>query len=539
MKKHEVQKALGTDFIKNKSHFQLYCTNFEAFCKTFLSKHISTSWNEMHRDFFHFAKSQERGRKHLILSPRGSAKTTLIALCYALWQICYGKETYILILSSTKPLAVQKSKDIQHEIQKNEPLKWAFGLNFEDKKVSKERFVIKSDFGRTFVHSQGFMGQIRGTKEGASRPSLVICDDITHSEHVFSDEQRDKARRQFRADVQMANEPSTNFILIGTVLHANDLLSELYKSALWKSHRYQAIKKWPIRMDLWERWEDILKNSDNKNREAEADIFYRENEQEMNEGAEVLWPEREGLLYLMKERLDIGNMVFNCEKQLEPFSSQEALFQKIHWFSYTEKEGKMGFYIEKTKTFIPLSDYRWQVYYALDPASGDKKSKSETKKLSDSSRIIVYQDVRTDRLFVFRDITNRDSPSKLINEMYDLHKAYQFEKMGVEENLFQDLFGTTIELKRKLLQHDTGKKVNYLPIYGLWQNQNKERRIYGFEPRVASGQILFCRTLSSTARTQLQDYPRCSNDDFLDAVEIATKITNTNYKHEKMRFQYE
>ena len=499
-------------------------SNFEFFCEFFFKEHVTNEFTRLHKDFFKWATDNERGIKKLIIAARGSSKTTMICLFYVFHRICFGTEKYILILSSTKPLATAKTKDIVEEIERNENLCYVFGIKFKDKRRSSERFSVLSDYGETFIHSQGFGSQIRGAKKGSDRPTLMICDDITHGEHVFSEEQRDKSRRQFRADIQMAESPKTNFIIIGTLLHRNDLLSELFESPIWDGEKYPAIEKWPDNQVLWEQWKSIMINRDDPDSLRKADEFYEKNKREMDKGSRVLWEGREPLIFLMKKRLDIGSRVFDCEKQLNPYSFAQSLFTDIQWFVDVFQGGKRGILIEKSGEFLPLDDSRWQTYYALDPATGEKNPKAQ--KLSDSSRIVVYRDQITGRVFVFRDKTNRDGPSRIIREMYEWNKEFNFTRMAVEENLFRDLFGEMVDLTRYKIDTESGGVTERLPIFGIWQRQDKEQRIYGIEPRVFNGKILFNKNLSHVAKTQLQDYPVCEKNDFLDAVEIANKITS-------------
>ena len=394
--------------------------------------------------------------------------------------------------------------------------------------MGSEKFTIKTAFGESTLKAQSFFSQIRGLKKGAQRPSCMKFDDVTHGERVFSEVQREKAKRQFYTDIRNAGYPGTSYIFMGTTIHAEDLLTKLSKEPLWNAFLYKAVEKWPENMGLWAEWEEILSNRQNPNREADAQIFYMEHQEEMERSAKVLWPEREPLLYLMKERFDIGTRAFGAEKQMEPFLTGDRLFEKIHWFQFTERDGKKGFLIEETQKFLPVDDDRWQIFYALDPATGEKKKQTSKKSLSFSSRIIVYRNIKTNQKFILRDRTNRDSPTEIIKEMIRWHEEYLFLKVGVEGDLFKDLYMPAVRMLLKEHQQKTGY-YERIPLYEIYQDQKKEKRIYSIEPKVHSGEILFCRNLSVEATGELENYPNCDHNDFLDAVEIAEKITNNRY----------
>ncbi len=68
-------------------------------------------------------------------------------------------------------------------------------------------------------------------------------------------------------------------------------------------------------MSLWEEWESIYSNVDHLNAIHEAATFYEKYRTEMNEGAEILWPDHEPLEILMKMRAESGRVAFEREKQ--------------------------------------------------------------------------------------------------------------------------------------------------------------------------------------------------------------------------------
>ena len=118
---------------------------------------------------------------------------------------------------------------------------------------------------------------------------------------------------------------------------------------------------------------------------------------------------------------------------------------------------------------------------------------------------------------------NRESPSQIIKEMFELHKVHNFTRMGFEENLFRDLFREAI--KKQEQQEDGNMR---LPWHSVWASQDKEKRIYGIEPKITAGDLVFSRYLTPDFKTQLTDYPNCDHNDGLDALEILCKIADPN-----------
>ena len=148
----------------------------------------------------------------------------------------------------------------------------------------------------------------------------------------------------------------------------------------------------------------------------------------------------------MKERLRIGRRSFDAEKQMKAFLSGESIFENITFFYPTERDNYPGFYIEKHDKFIEYEEARFEKYYALDPATGEKKKQTQKKVLSQSARIIASKDLNTGNIYVIDAFMDRKPPSTIVYEMYDLHHHHNFYKMGFEENLFRDLYKDHIRL---------------------------------------------------------------------------------------------
>ena len=195
----------------------------------------------------------------------------------------------------------------------------------------------------------------------------------------------------------------------------------------------------------------------------------------MNEGSEVLWPEREDLYYLMKERMTIGRRAFGSEKQMEPYLTGDSLFQNIQWFSEEKRDGVSGYYVHSSKQFIEKEPNRFQMYYALDPSTGEEKKQTQKKTLSKSARIIASKDLDTGRVYILQAILDRKPPSQIIFEMFDLHNKFDFVRMGIEENLFKGLIQRLYGPGQREMGRNSMVKYHLFPGMGFGQARTKKR----------------------------------------------------------------
>lgn len=499
-------------------------TDGKAYTVIFFPHYATFEFNTFHLDYFATYNDSKRAVRRAWASPRGSAKSTHVTLIKPIHDVCYDLEQFILVISSTDDLAVAKLKDIRDEVLSNDLLRHIYGLYFDTKKPGTEQFIINSPLGRTLFIAKGSGAQIRGIRFGPKRPTKIILDDLEHSERVYSQVQRLKTENYFKEDVGKVGDEKTNIEFVGTILHRQSLLSDTIQNPAYKSKKYQSVVKWPDRMDLWNKWEEIAMDIGNMNRMDDAETFYLQNKEAMDAGAKVMWPEKEPLLHLFKEKLEIGRRAFFKEKQNEPMGADDRVFEMIHW--YKEVEG--GIKIKNTGEFIPWDHLKHSAYGALDPSTGERKPSQ--KRAPDFAVIAMGFLDPKGRLLVHKDWTKRQPPSKQIEAIYEHHEIFDFQKFGVETNLFRDLLMKDIVEERKRRENQRGGKLLKIPFYDILNTEAKDQRIHRLEPKAAHGWILFNENLSAEFQNQLQDYPYVDHDDCLDALEMLWMLVKNGYK---------
>lgn len=507
--------------------FHRCATDVSLYAWFYFPHYCTREFNEFHEEMFGSFVWRERNIRRARAAPRGSAKSTLATLIKPLHDVCYGLEKFILILSSTTPLANKKLKDIRNEVQTNSLLRIIYGTRFARKKVGESEFSVDSNSGKCFFVAVGKGSEVRGIRINEDRPTKVISDDVEYSEEVYNEVIRDKTAAWYSEDVAKVGDTGTNFEIVGTILHRESLLANLIKNPAYDGLIFKAIKSWSDRGDLWEQWRGIYTNLDNKSRVQDANIFYLANEAEMLRGTSVLWPEKETYLDHMKDMVEIGRRAFMKEKQNEPQGAEDGVFEKMHWY----KEEPEGLLVLSNNTLVPWKELKPNTVAALDPATGKAKPKAGAQGDFTSIGIGYAQTFRDrkKRLFVHHDFTKRVSPTKYIAEIFNLHERFDFSRMAVETNLYRELLLPNIIQERKRLE-DISKSKIQVGFYEVEQTENKRERITRLEPKVNHGWILFNIALSQTLKSQFQDFPHAAHDDAPDMVEILWNLVNDRYR---------
>lgn len=504
-------------------------TDLRLFAAAYFPHYCQLAFNELHNDLFNSDSFMERAIRLARAAPRGYAKSTLEALIEPIHDVCYGLENFIVIFSNTQDQAFQKLRDIRSEVLTNSALANDYGIHFRVRTPGESEYTLYCGDHACLFSGFGSGTEVRGIRFGSFRPTKIIVDDGEHSEEVLNEAIRRKYEDWMFQVVSKLGTKDTNIKIIGTILHPESLLSKLIANPAYNGKIYKAVTSWSNRQDLWDQWQQLYTNIDDPDRFSKSTEFYNQNKDAMLSGTAVLWPEKESYLDLMKELIETGRRAFMKEKQNEPIGGDEALFETLHWYRETSE----GLFIERSQTLIPWKDLKgdngqWlNSYGVVDPATGQTKAKPG--KLGDYACILSGLRDPKGRLLVHEDWTQRAAPSKQISEVFEHHLIYNYQKFGVETNLYRNLLLPNIISERKRIEQDT-KKVIQLPLYDIEQVENKEKRIYTLEPKVQHGWILFNRALSQTFVRMMEAFPHGDHDDGPDALEMLWGLMNGRYK---------
>ena len=502
--------------------------DIEAFTEIFFSHYCKYDFSTFHRDLFTLWKSDKSSRRSAIAAPRGNAKSTFVTLIKLIHDLCYGLEDFIVIFSNTMDQAVGRTKDIKAELLENDALKSVYGPFFGQRNIADGHFNAHSVFGTTRFVAYGTGSEVRGVRYGHARPSKIVLDDVEHSEEVFSEEIREGYFSWFREVVSNLGDKKTSIEIVGTMLHPKALLMELTHNPAYETAIYKSIVEWPVNTHLWEEWRAIYCDIDDPSRVIKADDYFEYNRPAMEEGAVVLWPDNEDLYHLMKHREEVGHKAFEKEKQNNPRIGDEALFDELQWYTETPQ----GYLIERTGTLVP-KDELIQCIAVIDPAAGEAPPK-KTKK-GDFTCMLLGHVSESGRLFVSMDHTRRDKPSQYMEYIWDWVEQNDIDKFGIETNMYRNLLLPNIVAKRKEREKrrkDKGMRRWGLRcrFYDILNVENKVKRVYALEPKVAMGYILFNKkAMSQEFIHQMQEFPLGEHDDCPDALEMLWSMAEGRY----------
>jgi len=493
----------------------------DLFASAVLGEHLTVAFGIHHRDWF--SMDVPRHVPEAIASPRGSAKTTYFSFVDVLHAICFHTEEFIIIISESKSLAVERVMDIKSEIEGNDGIREFFGNLVGD--VWKQDDLVCANGVRVVAKGRG--GQIRGSKHKANRPSLIILDDVESSESVLSPIQREKIRQWYETDVRRAGrmDNDTKFRIVGTYLHPDALLPSLVEhNPGYVGKKYKAVLSWSNREDLWTEWREIYTNLTNPKRFEDAETFYQVNHDAMMSGVEMLWKGisyetiqkaliTEGKSAVLKEyqnELDAGQFIFDMDNAVRFSASADGLLRS---------DGRLC----KQEDILGASLF-------LDWAGG----KDTLDNCYACAVLCVWERVPlSNHCYVYlADVwLDRVPLSKQIAACFDLYQKWSLLHVRFSiEDFPKDITGAIHDNVKRQFAEEKQRRANVgdasdLVLSFLPRNTEKIERITTkLEPMIANGWLAFNETLPRTFLEQFEQFPTHQFLDAPDATEGACQI---------------
>jgi predicted phage terminase large subunit-like protein len=431
-----------------------------------------------------FAK---RGITQALAAPRGEAKSTHCSVFFILFCIASNARRLPVIISDTWTQASLQLEAVKLELQENPRLMLDFPeICGAGRAWRAGEIVTKSG---VMVVAKGAGQGLRGIRNGPTRPDLIVIDDLENDEAVRKPENRDRLLDWLNKAVLGLGDASGRLVVlyIGTILHHDAVLARCMRNKMWRAVRFQAVIRWPDRMDLWDQWQEIILNEG----PDEADEFYAAHQTEMNGGAEVSWPDMRPLVELMRIRARVGAAAFASEYQNDPTDAENAAFKNIQFWV---RERRM-----------------WVFFGACDPSLGKHSGRGDP-----SAILVGALDRETGILDVAHADIRRRLPDLIIEDIIAAQAEYRCLSFGVEAQAFQFFLFT------ELIKRSAARGVA-VPAVEIVNHTDKTLRIQSLEPHVRNG-LIRLRPNHSTLISQLEQWPMADHDDGPDALEMLWRV---------------
>lgn len=437
--------------------------------------------------------------------PRGHAKSGYMSNVFPVHQIVFSKRHYILVVSETEAMAKAFVEWIADQLKFNQKLREDFGdllspNKMQNEQDNKEGFVSSNNIK---VQSASIGKQLRGARHGAYRPDLVILDDLESSKNTNTRELREKNLHWFNSVIMPIGDITrTSFVYMGTLVHGQGLLPHVLQRADFDGRIYSAIVSEPDRVDLWNKLDELLRDTENPNREEEADKFYYSYKEEMDRGARTLWNERFTYYELMKIKVNVGSKAFASEYLNKPSDDDSCIFKKDYFVFYDEHK---------------IDIKKLEVYSFWDIAIG------KNKRADYNAIVTIGRDKVTGVIYVLDAWAEKIPMHKALDVAIRKIRQWNPKVFGVETVQAQ------YDMYRQLSERCIKEGIYSTRILPVNPRGKKEERIEALEPLVEGGYIRFNKG-HRLLNEQLELFGSADNDDLPDALASAVEIAGKQRK---------
>lgn len=443
-------------------------------------------------------------------APRGLAKTTCMKMAL-MARIVYGLDPLIVWGGPGRSEAKRETEHLRALLEvPPDPFAELYGP-FKVWGGAFEWVVQVGAQKPVCVCARSFPGsKVRGLNWHGQRPTLIVGDDLEHPESVKNVEIRDALSEYIASDVRNAGpkEGGLAYFQVGTRLDPDSQTARNTRDPAFVTVRFQAMKAWPLRLDLWERCREVWANKANPNRVEDARAFFELYEEEMTEGAEVLDPVAQPLFTLFTILWSRGEAAFWKDLQNDPRPAGSVTFD----LSKAKKcrfDGKVITAADGRTT--ALEDCRGVIW--LDP-----RASKNTKKNDFGAVAVVVEDPHGYRYAIVVSL-KRDAPAQQRARLWTVFERFPELEVCYEDNGFQALQGESFEHDREARERD-GKRADMSPL-GITTTENKDDVIAAMEPDIWHGWLQFADDLPAEFWTQMGEHPNGAHDDGPDAVSKA------------------
>lgn len=206
---------------------QLAYSNHLWFFRIYLNHYLTYKMAGFHNDMFAITED-ESWQMAAIMAFRGSGKSTIMNLSFALWAVLGRlQKKFVIIISDNKYQSCLQLDNIRQELINNDLLLKDFGPLLEQNNGhSSTRFLTLPKYGAKIMSITSHRS-IRGLRNGPYRPDLIICDDIEDSSVSKNRCERERVYDWFMHEIIANIDTKTKVVVLGNLLHEKSLLIRL------------------------------------------------------------------------------------------------------------------------------------------------------------------------------------------------------------------------------------------------------------------------------------------------------------------------
>lgn len=419
----------------------------------------------------------------IALMPRGFGKSIIISFLLAMWLVVFKNAKFILLISMTAAKAQELLDDIKVACE-SEIFMETFGDVVGSKWSAKQAHIYSEEWGfNCILKAVGMDEQVRGLRKSAFRIQYAIIDDPEDDKDTLNPRLLDAkeiwiSKVLLPALVEKGADDSYGKIWwLGTTLAQDCVVRRVSKYRNTKVVTFPAMVntqvmsdklKIPIGRSIWEPM-----FTTERLREIRDDYFERNL-------ASVWW----------------------SEYMLDPRGVDELIFRKP----------------PKIATINEIRDSGAQMFMTIDSAF-------ETKRINDSSAIVVSGFDSKGNLYVAESISGKFDPETFINKVIDILIYYNSSdmpiwKIGIESVSFKM---TRMILLEKIMER--GIHVSIVPL--KHRLVSKLDRIKILIP-ISDFEQLYIRKKHKILLAQIQKYPSMKGG--IDELDALAYVVGLAYK---------
>ena len=441
-------------------------------------------------------RSENEQATKILLEPRGSFKSSVGTIAYALWMLVRDPNMSILITNEKLDKAKAFLKELKSHITDNETFKLLYGDLSCEKAPMRRWSDARIDIQTRTKHGAAPSVEASSVEssETGKHVELIICDDLVGKSNSGTPEQLRKVD-DYVKDLGAVLNPGGTMLFIGT--------------------------RWDYR-DTYNTQLEFIKDLGKFSR---ADVLI---ESSTRENGSLFFPERLSEQFLKSQRAKLGTYFFSCQYQNNPVSREDALVKTIS--KYGAKIGD-----EPSSEFFDT--------YCKNFVTGDF---AYTENVTSDSTVLLVSSVdqRNGNLYVrYWRKWKTNNPVEVIEELFRIDEEYKPVKYGLEKNNYINWLKHPLERSMRERSHYLNLDPrDGLPHYG--PGSNKNARLRNLAPNFNFGNWFIKEDM-----TELEDQLLLltydgvkGHDDLLDALVMQDEIifwgaedTANKYENEEVR----